>query len=126
MRAIVTVLGKDHVGIIAGICNALAKHGVNVLDINQTVMQEFLTMNMLVDTSAANVNYTELVAALEAITDALAEGERVQLVGFGSFEVKARAERLGRNPQTGEAVAIPASKSPVFKAAKSLKDAVNQ
>ena len=67
-----------------------------------------------------------LVAALEAITDALAEGERVQLVGFGSFEVKARAERLGRNPQTGEAVAIPASKSPVFKAAKSLKDAVNQ
>ena len=67
-----------------------------------------------------------LVAALEAITDALAEGERVQLVGFGSFEVKARAERLGRNPQTGEAVAIPASKSPVFKAAKSLKDAVNK
>ena len=67
-----------------------------------------------------------LVAALEAFTDALAEGERVQLVGFGSFEVKARAERLGRNPQTGEAVAIPASKSPVFKAAKSLKDAVNQ
>ena len=66
-----------------------------------------------------------LVAALEAITDALSEGERVQLVGFGSFEVKARAERLGRNPQTGEAVAIPASKSPVFKAAKSLKDAVN-
>ena len=55
-----------------------------------------------------------------------AEGERVQLVGFGSFEVKARAERLGRNPQTGEAVAIPPSKSPVFKAAKSLKDAVNQ
>ena len=50
----------------------------------------------------------------------------MQLVGFGSFEVKARAERLGRNPQTGEAVAIPPSKSPVFKAAKSLKDAVNQ
>ena len=67
-----------------------------------------------------------LVAALEAITDALSEGERVQLVGFGSFEVKARAERLGRNPQTGEAVATPASKSPVFKAAKSLKDAVNK
>jgi len=67
-----------------------------------------------------------LMAALDAITAALAEGERVQLVGFGSFEVKARAERLGRNPQTGEAVAIPASKSPVFKAAKSLKDAVNQ
>ena len=65
-------------------------------------------------------------AAIDAITAALADGERVQLVGFGSFEVKARAERLGRNPQTGEAVAIPPSKSPVFKAAKSLKDAVNQ
>ena len=67
-----------------------------------------------------------LVAALEAITAALSEGERVQLVGFGSFEVKNRAERLGRNPQTGEPVPVPASKSPVFKAAKSLKDAVNQ
>ena len=67
-----------------------------------------------------------IVATVDAITQALSEGERVQLVGFGSFEVKARAERLGRNPQTGEAVAIPASKSPVFKAAKSLKDAVNQ
>lgn len=78
MRAIVTVLGKDHVGIIAGICNALAKHGVNVLDINQTVMQEFLTMNMLVDTSAANVNYTELVAALEAAGEELAVHVRIQ------------------------------------------------
>ena len=78
MRAIVTVLGKDHVGIIAGICNALARHGVNVLDINQTVMQEFLTMNMLVDTSAANVNYTELVAALEAAGEELAVHVRIQ------------------------------------------------
>lgn len=66
-----------------------------------------------------------LLAALEAMTEALADGERVQLVGFGSFEVKARAERLGRNPQTGEEVKIPAGKSPVFKAAKNLKDAVN-
>ena len=78
MRAIVTVLGKDHVGIIAGICNALARHGVNVLDINQTVMQEFLTMNMLVDTSAANVNYAELVAALEAAGEELAVHVRIQ------------------------------------------------
>ena len=78
MRAIVTVLGKDHVGIIAGICNALARHGVNVLDINQTVMQEFLTMNMLVDTSAANVNYAGLVAALEAAGEELAVHVRIQ------------------------------------------------
>jgi DNA-binding protein HU-beta len=66
-----------------------------------------------------------IVATVDAITQALSEGERVQLVGFGSFEVKNRAERLGRNPQTGESVAIPPSKSPVFKASKSLKDAVN-
>ena len=68
---------------------------------------------------------TVIVAALNTITEALAEEEKVQLVGFGSFEVKNRAERLGRNPQTGEPVPVPASKSPVFKAAKSLKDAVN-
>ena len=78
MRAIVTVLGKDHVGIIAGICNALAKHGVNVLDINQTVMQEFLTMNMLVDTSTATVSFTELVTALEAAGEELAVHVRIQ------------------------------------------------
>ena len=66
-----------------------------------------------------------ITATVEAVTQALTQGEKVQLVGFGSFEVKARAERLGRNPQTGEAVAIPPSKSPVFKAAKNLKDAVN-
>ena len=65
-------------------------------------------------------------AALDAITAALVKGEKVQVSGFGIFDVKAREARTGRNPQTGEAVAIPPSKSPVFKAAKSLKDAVNQ
>ena len=78
MRAIVTVLGKDHVGIIAGICIALSNLGVNVLDINQTVMQEFLTMNMLVDTSTATVSFTELVAALEAAGEELAVHVRIQ------------------------------------------------
>ena len=61
---------------------------------------------------------------MEAITGALIEGEKVQLVGFGSFEVKVRAERLGRNPTTKEEIPIPASKTPVFKAGKALKDAV--
>ena len=65
-----------------------------------------------------------LVAALDAITAALAEGERVQLVGFGSFEVKARAERLGRNPQTGATMEIAATTLPTFKASSALKDAV--
>ncbi len=65
-----------------------------------------------------------IAAVLDAITGALKEGEKVQLVGFGSFEVKARAARTGRNPRTGEDVEIPASIVPVFKAGKALKDAV--
>ena len=65
-----------------------------------------------------------LTAALDTITEALTEGEKVQLVGFGSFEVKKRAARLGRNPKTKEAIEIPASVVPTFKAGKALKDAV--
>ena len=67
---------------------------------------------------------TVITATLDAITDALKEGEKVQLVGFGSFEVKARAARVGRNPKTKEPIEIPASKVPVFKAGKVLKDMV--
>ena len=67
--------------------------------------------------------------ALKAFTDVVAEelkkGEKIQLVGFGSFEVSERAAREGRNPQTGEAMQIAASKSPKFKAGKALKDALN-
>ena len=65
-----------------------------------------------------------ITAAIEAITEALVQQEKVQLVGFGSFEVKTRAERVGRNPKTKEAIQIPASKAPVFKPGKALKDAV--
>ena len=67
---------------------------------------------------------TAVSATLDAITAALKEGDKVQLVGFGSFEVKSRAARTGRNPRTKEVVEIPASKVPVFKAGKALKDAV--
>ncbi len=67
---------------------------------------------------------TVITATLDAITDALKEGEKVQLVGFGSFEVKPRAARVGRNPKTKEPIDIPASKVPVFKAGKVLKDIV--
>ena len=63
-------------------------------------------------------------AALEAITGALSDGDKVQLVGFGSFEVKKREARVGRNPKTKEAIEIPASKVPVFKVGKALKDVV--
>ena len=63
-------------------------------------------------------------AVLKAITDALIAGEKVQFVGFGSFEVRDRAEKKVRNPQTGEELMAPATKVPVFKAGKALKDAV--
>ena len=65
-------------------------------------------------------------AFVEVVTNTLVEGEKVQLVGFGSFEVRKRAARKGRNPQTKEEIKIPASKSPVFKAGKALKEIVNK
>jgi len=64
-------------------------------------------------------------AVLAAISGALGRGDTVNLIGFGTFSVKARAARTGLNPRTKEAIAIPASNSPAFKAGKALKDAVN-
>jgi len=63
-------------------------------------------------------------ACLDAITAALQQGEKVQISGFGTFEVKAREARIGRNPHTKEAIEIPATKVPGFKASKTLKDTV--
>lgn len=90
------------------------------------------------------MNKTELIAAVaenaalskkdaekavnvvvDAIKGALADGDKVQLVGFGTFEVRERGARTGKNPRTGEAIKIAASKVPAFKAGKALKDAVN-
>jgi DNA-binding protein HU-beta len=65
-----------------------------------------------------------LSAVITSITDALKAGEKVQLVGFGVFEVKNRAARMGRNPKTKEAIEIPASKTPQFKAGKAFKAAI--
>lgn len=67
-----------------------------------------------------------LGAVTEVITEALAAGEKVQVVGFGSFEVRNRPARMARNPRTGEQIKIAASKAPVFKAGKALKDSVNK
>ena len=64
-------------------------------------------------------------SALEAITQSLSNGEPVALVGFGTFSVRERAARAGRNPKTGEAIQIAAAKVPAFKAGKALKDALN-
>ena len=89
------------------------------------------------------MNKTELIAALadkagmqkrdaekalnafvDVVTESLLNGDKVQMVGFGSFEVKERAERTARNPRTGEVLTVPASKAPIFKAGKALKEAV--
>lgn len=65
-----------------------------------------------------------LKAFIDVVTEEMVKGEKVQLVGFGTFEVTERAERQGRNPSTGESMVIPASKSPKFKAGKVLKDTI--
>jgi DNA-binding protein HU-beta len=67
-----------------------------------------------------------LKAFTESVQETLAGNDKVQLVGFGTFEVRARSERKGRNPKTMEDITIPASKAPVFKAGKELKDTVNK
>ncbi len=65
-------------------------------------------------------------AFVEVVSEALKENEKVQLIGFGTFEVRKRAARKGRNPQTGLDIKIPASNAPVFKAGKALKETVNK
>lgn len=85
----------------------------------------------LISAMSENANMTKvdaekaLKAFIDTVTEELKNGGKVQLVGFGTFEVAERAERQGRNPKTGEAITIPASKSPKFKAGRSLKDIVN-
>ncbi|NEV61819.1 HU family DNA-binding protein [Thiorhodococcus minor] len=77
---------------------------------------------------AADISKSAAARALDAFTDSIAialkEGHNVSLIGFGTFTVKERAARTGRNPQTGETIEIKASKTPSFKAGKALKDAV--
>ena len=90
-----------------------------------------MNKNELITAMSENANMTKvdtekaLKAFIDAVTEELKNGGRVQLVGFGSFEVTERAERQGRNPATGETITIAASKSPRFKAGRSLKDIVN-
>ena len=77
----------------------------------------------------SGMNKREAEAAVNAMTAVIAEtlkaGDKVQLIGFGTFEVKTRAERNGRNPKTGETITIAASKHPSFSAGKALKDSIN-
>lgn len=85
-------------------------------------------VNSVADKSALSKKDAEkaVSALFEAVTQALEQGEKVTLVGFGTFEVKECAEKTGRNPKTGEAIQIPASRKPKFTAGKALKDAVNK
>lgn len=92
---------------------------------------EFMNKTELIAAVAENAELSKkdaekvLKAFVDVVTEELKKGEKVQLVGFGTFEVSERAEREGRNPQTGETMKIEASKAPKFKAGKALKDAVN-
>ena len=94
---------------------------------------EIVRMNKteLVDAMAESADISKAAASraldgmIEAITASLKEGDQVNVVGFGSFSVRERAARTGRNPQTGAAIKIKASRNPAFKAGKALKDAVN-
>ena len=78
MRAIVTVIGRDRVGIIAAVCILLADFGINILDISQTVMQDLFTMNMLVDLSACTAPYDAVSAALHAKGEEMGLSIRIQ------------------------------------------------
>ena len=90
-----------------------------------------MTKSELIDAIAEKAGLSKadaskvLSATFESVTDALKAGEKVALIGFGTFSVSLRAARTGKNPQTGEAIAIPASKAAKFKAGQKLKDAVN-
>ena len=88
MRAIVTVIGRDRVGIIASVCTLLAANGVNILDISQTVLQEYLTMVMLVDTSGCSSPFGELARALE--TSGQEQGLSVRIQREDIFEAMHR------------------------------------
>ena len=85
----------------------------------------------LIDAIAASADISKAAAGraldgmIESVTNALKEGDQVSLIGFGTFQVKDRAAREGRNPKTGETIQIAAAKVPSFKAGKALKDAVN-
>ncbi|MDF2783876.1 MAG: transcriptional regulator subunit alpha [Pantoea eucrina] len=90
-----------------------------------------MNKSQLIDKIAAEADISKaaagrvLEAFTESVSDALKSGDEVALVGFGTFSVRERAERAGRNPQTGKEITIPAGKVPGFRAGKALKDAVN-
>ncbi|EEQ48581.1 HU family DNA-binding protein [Selenomonas flueggei] len=98
----------------------------NILKEDATLNKQELVANVAEQASLTKKDAEKAVNALfETIKGALSEGDKVQLIGFGTFEVKDRKARKGRNPQTGKVIEIAASRNPVFKAGKALKDSVN-
>lgn len=91
------------------------------------IMTKTDLINVVADASDLTKKQAEAAvnATIEAIASALKDGDKVQLIGFGTFETKESAEREGRNPKTGESITIPASKKVVFSASKALKEEVN-
>ncbi len=98
---------------------------------NNRIQGDDMNKSQLIDQIAAGADISKAAAGraldafIDSITDTLKNGDKVSLVGFGTFEVRERAERTGRNPQTGKEIKIAAAKIPAFKAGKALKDAVN-
>jgi DNA-binding protein HU-beta len=92
----------------------------------RVIMNKTELINAVAETSGLTKKDSEVAlnAILDTIQNAMKSGDKVQLVGFGSFEVKERAARTGKNPATGATIEIPASKAPAFKAGKALKDAI--
>ncbi|SHI08418.1 nucleoid-associated protein HU-beta [Ferrimonas marina] len=90
-----------------------------------------MNKSQLIDQIASGADISKAAAGraldsfIDSITESLKNGDKISLVGFGTFEVRERAERTGRNPQTGKEIKIAAAKIPAFKAGKALKDAVN-
>ena len=85
-----------------------------------------MNKTQLIEAVAKQANLKKKDAVMTVIEDALVAGDKVQLVGFGTFEVKTRAARAGKNPRTGEAITIPASKYPAFSAGGAMKASVNK
>jgi DNA-binding protein HU-beta len=102
--------------------------GTNIYSIRREVMNKAeLISNVAEKTELTKKDAEKAVAAvLDTIGEALSRNDKVQLVGFGTFEIRERAARKGRNPQTGEEINIEAARVPVFKAGKALRDAVGK
>lgn len=106
----------------------MSKNKLQIIKNGGCIMNKADLINTMSEKSGLSKKDTEkaLNAFLESVEEALTQDDKIQLVGFGSFEVRERAARKGRNPQTREEINIPASKVPVFKAGKALKDVVSK